>query len=243
MNLLSLLRPSLSQQIARLRKKVKEPHGDPATRINAGRRLIEIGNEEALLALLERFTISASPSRQDDEEKDEFLRWVVAKGEHAVPALVRFLKRERQVYWPFRALRSILPPDRLAETVEQLLRYHWENPPADPDPTAQIIRSAEGLHTETLEKTIALFLANEDDDTCLAAVDYLFKRNEEEAREKILQTYLDAEERPRIRAHILERLAESGWSVRGFRPRIEETLPDGYVLTRDGTVKLMGRRA
>jgi len=242
MDLISFFRPSPERQIERLRKKVKEPHGDPSTRINAAHRLLEMGTEPAIFALLDRFKISASPSRQDDEEKEEVLGWIVGLGDTAVPPIVRFLKRERQVYWPFRALQSILPTDQIAKVGEELLQYHWENPPASPDPTAQLVRLMEGLHTPSLKTTIENYLEHEDDDVRLAALDYFFKRPEDEAREPVLKCYLDSEDRPRIRAHILDRLIDLGWSVRGFRPKIEETLPEGYFLTRDGTVKAISRR-
>ncbi|RPI29185.1 MAG: hypothetical protein EHM61_02530 [Acidobacteria bacterium] len=242
MDLISFFRPSPEKQIEKLRKKVKEPHGDPATRINAERKLLEMGSEPAILALLDRFTISASPSRQDEEEKEELLNWIVELRETAVPPIVRFLKRERQVYWPFRALQSILPADQIAKTGEELLLYHWENPPASPDPTAQMIRLMEGHHTPSLQQTIRNYLLHEDDDVRLAALDYFLKRPEEEARESVLESYLDSEDRPRIRAHILDRLVDLGWSVRGFRPKIEETLPEGYVITRDGAIKAILRR-
>jgi len=241
MDLISFFRPSAEKQIQKLRKKVKEPHGDPSTRINAARKLLEMGTEPAIFALLDRFTISASPSRQDDEEKEEVLAWIVGLGETAVPAIVRFLKRERQVYWPFRALQSILEPNQLTKVGEELLQYHWDNPPASSDPTAQLVRVMEGLHTPSLQQIIENYLTHEDDDVRLAALDHFFKRPEDEAREPVLKCYLDSEDRPRIRAHILDRLIDLEWSVRGFRPKIEETLPEGYFLTRDGTVKAMGR--
>jgi len=242
MDLISFFRPTPEKQIQKLRKKVKEPHGDPSTRINAARKLLDMGTEPALFALLDRFTISASPSRQDEEEKEEVLRWIVGLGESAVAPIVRFLMRERQIYWPFRALQSILSQDELAKVGEDLLRYHWENPPASSDPTAQLVRLMEGLHTSSLQQTIENYLEHEDDDVRLAALDYFFKLPEDEAREPVLKCYLDSEDRPRIRAQILDRLIDLNWSVRGCRPKIEETLPEGYFLTRDGTVKAMGRR-
>ena len=243
MDLISFFRSTPEKQIERLRKKVKEPHGDPSTRINAAQKLLEIGTEPAIFALLDRFTISASPSRQDDEEKEEVLNWIVGLGERAVPPIVRFLKKDRQVYWPFRALQSILSKDELAKAGEELLRYHWENPPASSDPTAQLVQLMEGLHTPSLKTTLENYLEHEDDDVRLAAVNYFLKRPEDEAREPVLKCYLDSEDRPRIRAHILDRLIDLGWSVRGFRPKIEETLPEGYFLTRDGTVRTISRRA
>ncbi|MGH9341320.1 MAG: hypothetical protein ACRD1R_17405 [Acidobacteriota bacterium] len=240
MNILSLFRGSPQRQIQRARKKVKEPHGDPATRINAARRLLEMGTLESIRALLDRFTISASPSRQDEEEKAEVLSWIIELGDQAVPPLIQFLKRERQVYWPVRALKEILAAEEAAERINEVLQYHWENPPASPDPKAQLIRSSAELPSSELENTISLYLEDPDDDVRLAALDYLFSQAEEETREAILNAYLDSQDRPRIKAHILERLAANGWSVRGFRPGVEKTLPEGYALSREGTVKVIG---
>ncbi len=242
MDLLSFFRPSPQQQIERLRKKVKEPHGDPANRINAARKLRDMGTEESILALLDRFSIAASPSRQDEEEKEEVLSWLIQLGDRAVPSVVRFLKRQRQVYWPFRALHSYLSSEQLAEKIEEILKYQWENPPASSDPTAQLIRLADSLHSPALRKTIELFLEHEDDDVLLAALDYLFKLDDEESRNLILECYLASLERPRIKAQVLDRLSELGWSVRGYRPKVEETLPEGYFLTRDGALKKIGAR-
>ena len=95
MELFSLFRSSPEKQIERARKKVREPHGDPATRMNAAHRLGEMGTPEALLALLDRFTINVSPSGQDEQEKEEVLSWIVQMGKKAVPPLVQFLKREK----------------------------------------------------------------------------------------------------------------------------------------------------
>jgi len=240
MDLLSFFRPSPQQQIEKLRKKVKEPHGDPANRINAARKLRDMGTEDALLALLDRFSIAASPSRQDEEEKEEILSWLIQLGDRAVPAIVRFLKRQRQVYWPFRALHTILTPEQLAAKTEEILKYQWDNPPASSDPTAQLIRLSDALHDPALRKTIELYLEHEDDDVLLAALDYLFKLDDEGSRTQILECYLASLERPRIRAHVLDRLAELGWSVRGYRPKVEETLPENYYLTRDGAIKKIG---
>ena len=242
MDLFSFLRGSPERQIRRARKKVKEPHGDPAVRINACRRLYEMGTPEALLALLDRYTISTSPLIRDQEEKEELLSWIVRIDRKAVPSLLTFLKRERQVYWPLRALQEILPSEELAARIDEILRYHWEYPPASSEPKTQLIRSLEEIHSAGLLETVRLFLEDEDDDVCLAAADYLFGRPQEEGRESVLKCYLDAEDRPRVRAQILERLAEHGWKVTGFRAKVEESLPPGYTLSRGGTLRVLGTR-
>jgi HEAT repeat protein len=240
MDILSFIRPSPEQRIRKLRKKVKEPHGDASVRQNAAQRLFEMGTEPALRALLDRFTITVSPSVQDEAEKQEVFNWLVSLGQGAVPPLLSFLKNERAVYWPARTLREILPDDELAEHFGEILHFLWENPPATAFPKAQIIRSLEGVVSEELVETVLSFLEDEDDDVRLAAIEYLLDQPEEATRESILQCYLDSEGRPRVRIQILDHLSDKGWTVRGFRPAIEETLPEGYALTREGRIRKVG---
>lgn len=240
MDILSFFRPSAEQRIRKLRKKVKEPHGDASVRQNAALRLYEMGTEPALRALLDRFTINVSPSVQDEAEKQEVFNWLVEMGHGAVPPLLSFLKNERAVYWPARALREILSSDEVAERFSEVLQFLWENPPATAFPKAQMIRSLEGVVSKRLLETVKLFLQDEDDDVRLAAIEYLLKQPEGEAREAILECYLGSADRPRVRIQILDQLSTKGWSVRGFRPAIEDTLPDGYALTREGRVRRVG---
>ena len=240
MNLLSIFRSSPEKQIEKARKKVKEPHGDSANRINAAYRLLEIGTPEAILALLDRFTIDVSPSSQDEEEKEDVLRQIVKRGEGAVSALINFLERERQVYWPVRALKEILLTKEFEEKIDEILQYQWENPPASSDPKAQLIQLLEVPESTKLVATMKMFLEDEADDVRLAVLDHLFHCSEEESREDILRCYLNSEDRPRVQGQIMAKFVEKKWSVKGFRPQIEENLPEGHMLTREGKVKITG---
>ncbi len=242
MSIFSIFSRSPEKQIERLRKKVKEPHGDPSVRINAAHKLYQMGTPEAILVLLDRFSITVSPNRQDDEEKEDVLAWIVSYGRPAVEPIKTFLKRERQVYWPFRALRGIVPQEELTEIAGELLEYHWTNPPASPLPLVQLIRSLQDVYSPELVRIVRRCLKDRDDDVRLAALDYLFERSEEESREAVLECFLDSEDRPRIRSYVLERLVEKAWSVKGYRPGVEETLPPEYTITRDGLIKFLGGR-
>lgn len=237
MSLLSFFQSTPEKQIAKLRKKVKEPHGDAAVREGAADKLCRMGTPEALRALLDRYTINVSPSTQDEREKSMVKSWLVDLGEQSVGPIIDFLKNERSVYWPVQILKDILPEDDFTRELNEVLFYLWENPPATAFPKTQLIRSAEGLDAPELTSTVSRFLNDEDDDVRLAAIDYLIACREEETREELLKCYLDSEDRARIRLQILERFAEHGWTVKGFRPQVEESLPDNFTLTREGKVK------
>jgi len=238
--ILALFQRTPEKQVARLRKKVKEPHGEASVRMAAAQRLVEMGTFPAIRALLDRFLIATSPSSEDEVEKQQVHDWLVSLGEDAVEPVLDFLRTERLLYWPIRALREILPEDEFVEKINEVLRFHWENPPASSDPKTEIIKSIHGVHSEKLIETVKLFLDDEDDEVRLAAIGYLFELPEESAREEILRCYAEAEDRPRIRTQILDQLVEKQWTVRGFRPIFEETLSDQYTLTRDGRVKRVG---
>ncbi len=240
MDFWSIFRASPERQIQKLRKKVKQPHGDASVRQNAAQRLAEMGTEPALDALLERFTIDVSPSNQDELEKEEVFRWLTDIGRDAAPPLIRFLKNQRFVYWPTRTLREILEPDEFCGEMNRILLFLRENPPATAVPKVEMIRSLGDFRSPELEKTIRVFLDDENDDVRLAAIQYLLEHPEEKAREAVLECYLASEDRPRVRTQILEYFLEKGWSVRGYRPAVEEALPAGYNLTRDGKVRRMG---
>ena len=72
---------------------------------------------------------------------------------------------------------------------------------------------------------------------CIAAVDYLVRRGDEEVRERLLQTFLNAEARPRVRGRILDHLCDHDWPVKGYRKKMEEAITDPFYLTSKGTVR------
>ena len=243
MSFLSIFKNSPEKQIAKARKRVKEPHGDASVRVAACQKLAAMGTSEAIEALLDRFKITVAPATQDESEKEQVFQWLVSHdAKSVVHPLSRFLLAERQVYWPVKVLRAILAKEEFIDSMEKTLSYLLKNPPASPEPQAQMIRVIEDLHSPGLEEVITGHLRERDDDICLASIDYLMQHAGDQTRETILECYLDAQERPRIKAHLLDCLSEKGWVVRGFRSAVEKTLPAEYVLTRDGRIRRIGGR-
>ena len=80
-------------------------------------------------------------------------------------------------------------------------------------------------------------LEDPNDDVSVAALRCLSKPSyESQAREAFLSLFVAAEDRPRVQTRVLESLSEQGWPVSGFRRRIEDKLPEGFLLTREGLV-------
>src|SRR3954469_3233120 len=96
------------RQIDKLVKRLTEPQGEDAPRIEAAEKLAEWGTPEALFGLVKRFTISSKVITQDIEEKRMVVQMLVDKGQDAVGPILKFLSTHHNVEWPIQALSQIL---------------------------------------------------------------------------------------------------------------------------------------
>jgi HEAT repeat protein len=226
-----------AKQIDKLVKRLTEPGGENGPRIEAAERLAEWGTAESLYGLLKRFTISSNVITQDIEEKRMVVRMLVEKERGAVDPILRFLRTHHNVEWPVQALSEILPKEefvpKLVEILEKVAAASEFTPP---EHKADLIRAMRGHVTPEIASILQRFLSDDDDDVRIAAIEAISEIGEE-VREPLLQAFIEADDRPRIRIKIAEVLADRDWPVKGFRPKIEETLPEGFHLTAKGLVR------
>ncbi len=225
------------KQIDKLVKRLTEPGGEDGPRIEAAEKLSEWGTAEALYALLKRFTISSKVITGDIEEKRMVVRMLVEKGKQAVDPILRFLGDHHQVEWPVQALSEILPREELVpKLVDILEKVAASSEFTPPEHKSDLIRAMRGHVSPEIATVLRRFLSDDDDDVRIAAIEAISEVGEE-VREPLLEAFLEADDRPRIRIKIAEMFADHEWPVRGYRPRIEETLPEGFHLTSKGVVR------
>ena len=224
------------KQIDRTVKRLTEPAGEQGPRIEAAQRLLEWGTPEALLGLVKRFTISSRVITQDMEEKRMVVEMLVSKGPDAIEPILRFMKTHHQVDWPVQALSQILPEQELLKHLVGIIETVAESEFTAPDHRVSLIRAIHGHVTEEMIPILEGFLDDSDDDMRIVAIEGLAGLGEG-VRESLLEAYLEDEDRPRIRRRIAEIFADQGWAVKGFRPKIEENLPEGFALNAKGIVK------
>src|SRR6476646_2046862 len=226
-----------TKQIEKLVKRLTESQGEDAPRIEAAEKLSEWGTPAATYALLERFTISSKVITQDIEEKRMVVRMLVDKGQDAVDPILRFLGTHHQVEWPIQALSQILPREELIpKLVGALEKVAAASAFTPPEHKSDLIRAMRGHVTPEIAAVLREFLSDDDDDVRIAAIDALSEVGEE-MREPLLEAFLEADDRPRIRIKIAEIFAEHEWPVKGYRPKIESTLPEGFLLSAKGLIR------
>jgi hypothetical protein len=224
-------------QIRRAIKQVTQPHGEAATRVAAMERVAGWRTSSAAAALLRRFTVQVPQASMDLEEKQYAVRLLVHMGRSAVAPILQYLETEPEVTWPIRALREILPPEEYNDDLKALLDRLAGGYTRWPEAKTVMIQHLSDDAFLSVKETVLKFLDDDDDDVCIAAVDYLAKNGDEDVREKLIEVYLNAESRPRVRGRILDQFCEREWPVKGYRKRVEEAISDPYYLTSKGTVK------
>jgi hypothetical protein len=225
------------RQIQRALKQTIQPHGEAATRVAAMERLASWRTPEAATALLRRFTIQTPQASMDLEEKQYAVKLLAGMGVAAIEPILAFVKVEPDVTFPIRALKQILPPEEFVQRLVNVLMELSTGYTRWPEAKAVMIGSLTDDAFPQVADFATHFLEDDDDDVCIAAIDYLARNGEESIREKLLQTFLESEARPRVRGRILDHFCEREWPVKGYRKKMEEAISLPFYLTGKGTVK------
>ncbi len=224
------------KQIDRAVKRLTEPHGEEGPRIEAAERLFEWGTPEAIFGLVKRFTISSLVITQDVEEKRMVVEMLVNKGADAVQPVLRFMKIHHRVDWAVQALARIVPEQELIDHLIEIIKTVAESEFTASEHRVSLLRAIQGHVTREMSPTLQTFLTDSDDDVRIVAIEALASIGES-VRECLLEAYVDTDDRPRVRRRIAEIFADQEWPVKGFRPRIEEALPDGFALNAKGLIR------
>jgi hypothetical protein len=225
------------RQIRRAVKQITQIHGEAGTRVAAMERLASWRTREAAVGLLRRFTVQTPQSSMDLEEKQYAVRLLVEMGRIAADPILDYLSAEPDVTYPVRALKEIYSPDEFHQALIRILAGLSTGYTRWPEAKAVLIEHLADEAFPQVVETVVGFLEDEDDDVCIAAIDYLARNGNEEIRVKLLETFLEAEARPRVRGRILDHLCEREWPVKGFRKKMEEAIALPFYLTSKGTVK------
>jgi HEAT repeat protein len=225
------------RQIRRSVKQITQTHGEAATRVAAMERLASWRTPEAAAALLRRFAVQTPQASMDLEEKQYAVKLLAGMGSVAVEPIVAYLNTEPDVAHPVRALSEILPPDEFHKSLTDILSGLSTGYTRWPEAKVVLIEHLADEAFPGVANTVIRFLEDDDDDVCIAAIDYLAGNGDEPVREKLIQTFLEADARPRVRGRILDHFCEREWPVKGYRKKIEEAIALPYYLTAKGTVK------
>ena len=212
----------LKKHIARVGNRRAQKH----ERWESIQVLANDGSEEALRALLVRFTIRVDPSITDGEEKNAAFEGVVQHGEAALGPVRDFLKTCDTLAWPLRILKEIQSEDEVTTTLIELLSGMDVEYERDPQKKIDVIAAFEERQDPRIVENVARFLEDMNETVRFHAVGAIFAQDEaEEAREALVRAFL-SEESVRVRMRILDGCMERAWNLSEVKLEAASRLPD-----------------
>lgn len=230
-----------AEKAQKLKAKVTQKYGDPATRQKAITQLGDMKSPEAIAVLMHRFTLTVDPHTTDADEKDHVFQIVCGLEKEALAPVKDFLKRtDTASSWALKVLEAILPlPEVLGVVVDELKRLGAEYT-RDPEKKQVLLGYLEDKQDPRVADAVMPFVEDMSDDVKMAALKVLAPRKHEPAREKMLQMLVADETAKRVQTAILEALAASEFTVQGYREKVEKKLGDGWHLDKSGALKKRG---
>jgi HEAT repeat protein len=225
--------------IRKLQKKTMEKFGPAENRQGAIEELGKMRSPRAIEALLMRYTIRTDPGITDDEEKQRVLALIHEAGAAVAAEPVKaFILSRDEISWPLKAISDLLPEEEVVGFLVSVLRKTGSEYSRVPEKRVLLLHAA-ALHlSPDLVPVLLPFLDDMEDEVQIAAAQALAAQKDERAREPLLKRFLSAHEgsNARVREALAGLLADSGFDVKGYTPKVEAALPPAYKLDSKGRV-------
>jgi len=223
----------LKKHAARVANKRAQKH----ERWESIQALASDGSDEALRALLTRFTIRADPSITDDEEKIAAFRGIVQHGAAALGPVQDFLESSESLAWPLKILTALQTEEEVVTTLLELLSKMDTEYERDPQKKIDAIGGLEERKDPRIVEAVSRFLEDMNETVRFYTVGAILAQNDAEmALDALTRTFL-GEESVRVRMRILDGYIERGWALDDVKDEASKRLPTGYSLGKKGEVR------
>ena len=202
--------------------------------------LAKDGSEEAIRALLVRFTIRVDPSITDGEEKNAAFQGVIQHGDAAIGPVKDFLVSSDTLAWPLKILKELQSEEEVTTTLLELLSTMDTEYERDPQKKIDLIASFEESKDPRIVGAVVRFLEDMNETVRFHSAGAILHQDEaEQAREALTRAFL-AEESVRVRMRILDGYIDRGWDLAGVGDQATRKLPSGYSLGKKGEIRKKG---
>ncbi len=195
------------------------------------------GSDEAIRALLTRFTIRVDPSITDGEEKNLAFQGVVQHGDAALGPVREFLESSETLAWPLKILREIQSEEEVSTILLELLSKMDVEYERDPQKKIDVIASFEERKDPRVVEAVTRFLQDMNETVRFHAAGAILAQDEADAAQEALTEAFLAEESVRVRMRILDGFIERGWKLEAPQDEANKKLPTGYTRGKKGEVR------
>jgi HEAT repeat protein len=223
--------------------KIAAQTGDKADQLPEGspeRAALQRESDDAYIALLRRFTMNASKSIDDEEEKGWLYGRLSKIGKPMLTPIKRYcLEADGSIAWALRILEDIANEREEWEIIDALLVAH---PPAyerDSSAKLQMLTHVREIDDVRVREILERYLGDPDENVRFFCIEALIGNAEEQSKPALV-AHLDSpdEDSVRLRTRILDGLADLGWDLSEHAALLRRHVRDEH--TFDG--KKLARR-
>lgn len=216
-------------------KAVQNQYGQSVDRYYAMEQLLEIGNVPAIAGLMRRFTMNASKSIEDEEEKGWLYRRLLGLPKDVVlPAAKEFCLGADNIAWVLRVVEELASEQQEWDILDALLAQHPPGYERDPSKKLQLLTHLQEIDDPRVPGILTGYLDDPDEGVRFFAVEALLDIADPKSLEPLVKRLAHPDEDSlRLRARILTGLARLGWDVSAYKEQIAPRI--GTDHTFDGT--------
>jgi hypothetical protein len=219
-------------------KVITNPYTQSVDRYAAMEKLLADGSDEALVGLMKRFTVVATKSIEDEEEKGWVYRQLSGLGAKVLPALKQFCLESENVAWALRILEDVASEAQEWEVLDAMLERHPPEYARDPKTKLQILTHVAEIDDPHVVDTLMKYLEDPDEGVRFFAVEQLVDIAEERAKAPLVARLGDPKEDSiRLRTRVLEGLATLGWDVSEHLAVITANLGNEHAVSKGKVVR------
>lgn len=189
--------------------------------------------QQAVEALLERFTFHVDPTIIDGQEKDEAFRLVCKAGAIAIPAVRKALRKHETPSWALKVLEQLQSEPEVVGEILSVLEAMDTEYERDPQRKLQLLATLEDKRDSRIAPAVERFFRDVNEPARFHAMGAAILQGDDSVVSAIAAA-LQEEDSVRVTSRVLDLLAERGWSVGEAREALSKRLPPGYTIDKKG---------
>jgi HEAT repeat protein len=225
-----------SSTVVRLQKKLTNKYAQTQDRQGALGALADLGTEEAVTALLQRYTFRTEQTIGDEEEKRMVFDELVRLGPKSVQPILRFLETENAPFWPIRALRTIIGDEA---TVSELLRTIDAMEAIfdrDIQRKVELVSNLREFEDLRVRDRLLELMDDENEELRVHAVEGLASSGTEEMAAVLVERLVSEDETQRVKTAILNLLIERKWKIKHQKDAVRKLIPQTFWIDDVGVI-------
>ncbi len=229
---------SAKSKIDKYVKVITNPYTQSVDRYAAMEKLLADKSDEALVGLMKRFTVVATKSIEDEEEKGWVYRQLSGLGAKVLPALKQFCLESENVAWALRILEDVASEAQEWEVLDAMLERHPPEYARDPKTKLQILTHVAEIDDPHVVDTLIKYVDDPDEGVRFFAVEQLVDIAEERAKGPLVARLGNPQEDSiRLRTRVLDGLATLGWDISEHLAVVTANLGNEHAVAKGKVVR------